>query len=266
MKYLILLVIFTVIFNSCNESLVTSKKNNLVAKLDMVQLQAKHLSNFNLTEKRVIWNRGRKFEFNDKNNQTSVSIQVGLYSSSQDAESIVLDYLNYLSIGMKEGQIDGKTIGDKLWYWPNSNPSEVTDIVFLRYNSLFILYSNNSEKLTELAEAIDNDIVSKADYINIANSILLPKIDSISVTNTILVEGETSQISVYASDPNNESLEYQCLTLNKSDLPNIFTFSASKDNVSAYDSISFRSGFEPLSSLAYNDKVKNIKNILNSIN
>ena len=66
------------------------------------------------------------------------------------------------------------------------------------------------------------------------NSISLPQIHTITATKTELKEGESCKITVNASDPYNEPLEYDSrfrLVHVSGDTENVFLFQASRDYV-----------------------------------
>ena len=234
---LILLLTFSVlqIYSiKAQEVIAVNKENRYVTRFDADEMVKKHLTDFNLLGKRAIWNRGRMFEYQN-NNAQKVSILVGLHPSANDAEVIALDYLNYISMAMKKGPIEGESIGDKLWWWsPSSDPNNVTNIVFIRKNALFIISSHSYKKIKALAKAIDEDIINRESYTSIEKSISPPMINSISMEKSSLQEGDLSKITVKATDMKNESLEYQFLpglTKNENDQNNVFTFIASRDYV-----------------------------------
>lgn len=226
---------FLIIAFNPQEVLAASTDDSFVTRFNADEMAKKHLTDFNLVRKRAIWNRGKRFVYQSDNAQVKLSIQVGLQPSAKDAEEIALNYLSYLSIVMVEGPIPGETIGNKLWWKaPNSDPNNVTSIVFIRENALFIIFSHSYKKIKELAKSIDDDIIKGESYISIENSISLPVINTISVEKNSLRKGDSSKITVNAIDPNNESLEYQFLPgliKGESDPENMFTFIASRDHV-----------------------------------
>lgn len=107
--------------------------------------------------------------------------------------------------------------------------------MFLKENALFILSSHSYKNLSDLARAIDEDITKREPYIRIEETLSAPKINSVSLTKSRVMEGDSTKITIHATDPNNESLEYQAqpgLIRFQSDPENVFTFVASRDQVS----------------------------------
>lgn len=239
-KYFVIISsIAVLIFQICcvdERGLLTASNNDsVITRFDAEEMAKKNLVDFTLVRERAQWNRGREFVYQKLNDQVNVFITIGLHQSSNDAKDIALDYLNEISMGMREGPLAGVAIGDKLWWLsPNSDSNNVTDILFTRKNALFIMSSHSYIKLKELAKAIDEDIVKGESYLTIENSILLPKINSISVEKSNLQVGESIKITVNATDSRNELLEYQSqpgLIKIESDPENVFTLTAIRDLV-----------------------------------
>jgi len=239
-KYFIIAVLlvlssFHIFSLKAQEISADNKVDKYVTKFDADGMAKKYLADFNLVEKRVMWNQGRRFVYLKENDQIKISIQVGLHPSAKDAEDIALDYLKFISMSMKKGQINGESIGDILWWWsPNSDQTNVTHILFIRKNALFMIYSYSYKEIKALAKAIDDDIINEEPYLSVEKSISAPKINSISMGKSNFRHGETSKITVHAMDPKNESLEYQFLpgiTQDSNDLKNVFTFIATRDHL-----------------------------------
>ena len=167
---LILLIVLLCLFFTCDKIFNTKKQETIITNIDMEEMAHRHLSGFSLLRKGSNGDIGTEYVFTSESDSVNVFIIVGLHESGKDAENVVLDYLNGISIGMKNGPIPGESIGDKLWWWsPNSDPNDVTNIVFIRENALFIMSCWNNEKIKTLAKAIDDDIIGKASYITFDN-------------------------------------------------------------------------------------------------
>jgi hypothetical protein len=239
-KFFVLFLLF-ISFNTIQNAFLKAQENfaihedkNFITGLNVDLMAKRHLANCYLVRKRAKWNYGREFVFKSNNEKVNVFITIGLHQSAEDAENTADNYLNSISLVMKEGPHHGVYIGDKFWWWaPDGDSNNVTNIVFIRKNALFIMSSHNYRELNTLAKKIDDDIIIKANYIELENTILLPIIDSITASKKVLKEGEISKISVHASDPNNEALEYDAIGLShsESDPENVFTLVASSDYV-----------------------------------
>lgn len=232
----IAVLIFQICCGEVRGLLTASNNDSVITRFDAEEMAKKNLVDFTLVRKRAHWNRGREFVFQRSDDQANVFIIIGIHQSPNDANAIALDYLNEISIRMEEGPLAGAAIGDKLWWWsPNSNSTNVTNILFLKKNALFILSSHRYKKLIDLARAIDEDISKKEPYIIIEESLSVPKVISVSLAKSSLKDGDSTKITIHATDPNNESLEYQTqpgLIKFQSDPENVFTFVASRDQVS----------------------------------
>ena len=226
------------VFFSCENFLGSNSKHDAqyITKFDMDEMAKKNLADFALIRSRAQWNRGREFVFQRSSDQANVFIIIGIHQSPGDANDIALDYLNEISIRMKEGPLAGAAIGDKLWWWsPNSDSTNVTNILFLKENVLFILSSHSYKNLIDLARAIAEDITKKESYLTIEESLSVPKVNSVSLTKSSVKDGDSTKITIHATDTNNELLEYQAqpgLIRFQSDPENVFTFVASRDQVS----------------------------------
>jgi len=234
---LIAVLIFQICCGNVQGILTASNNNNnnFITKFDAEAMAKKNLNDFVLVRKRAKWNLGREFVFQKSDDPINVFLTIGLHQSPGEAEAVALDYLNEISIRMTEGPLVGLTIGDKLWWWsPNSDSNKVTNILFIRENALFILSSHSFTKLKDLAKTIDDDITERATYITIKESISVPKVISIASAKSSLKEGESTKITIHATDPNNEPLEYQTqpgLAKLETDPENVFTYVASRDHV-----------------------------------
>lgn len=214
----------------------SAQKDSLITKFDAEQMAKMNLPDFILIRSRAQWNRGREFVFQRSKDQANVSVIIGMHQSSSNATSVALDYLNEISMHMNDSPLAGAAIGDKLWWWsPNADTTNVTNILFLKENALFILSSHKYENLIDLARAIDEDIAKKEIYIKRENTLSVPRIDKVTLTKGRVTEGDTIKITIHAADPNNESLEYNArpgLIKFQSDAENMFTLIASREMVS----------------------------------
>ena len=214
-----------------------SKQDNIetiITKVNIEEMAHMHLQYFNIFREGPKYIYGKEYVFIREGDSANVFINIGLHQSEEYTENTADNYLNSISLVMKEGPHHGVYIGDKFWWWaPDGDSNNVTNIVFIRKNALFIMSSHNYRELNTLAKKIDDDIIIKANYIELENTILLPIIDSITASKKVLKEGEISKISVHASDPNNEALEYDAIGLShsESDPENVFTLVASSDYV-----------------------------------
>ena len=214
-----------------------NKQDNIetiITKVDMEEMAHRHLPYFNLLRERSKYVYGREYVFVRESDSANIFITIGLHQSEKDAENIANNYFSEISMVMKEGPHQGVTIGDKYWWLaPFQDSSILTDIVFIRKNALFIMSSHSYEELKELAKKIDDDIIIDANYVELENKILLPVIDSITASKTELKEGDTTKITIHASDPNNESLEYDAIGIGhyEPDPENVFTLISSPSNV-----------------------------------
>jgi hypothetical protein len=172
-KKLFILVLCTAIswsFFFCESLLDFNKIEPLITKIDMEEMAHRHLSGFSLARKSSRGILGTEYVFKRESDSVNIFITIGLYQSAEDAENVASDYFNDISMRMEKGPIPGESIGDKLWWWaPRSDPKNVTNIVFIRYNVLFLMSSHKYKELKVLAKAIDNDILGNASYIKVEN-------------------------------------------------------------------------------------------------
>lgn len=207
-----------------------------IVTFDAVQMGQQNLPDFNLVRGRAQWNRGREFVFQRTSDQATIHLTIGLHPSPTDANKVASDYLNEISMRMMEGGLGNTQIGDKFWWWsPTSDSDNVTNILFLKENALFILSSHSYKNLVGLARKIDEDINVKAAYLKVAESISVPNIVSVGLAKSSLREGDSTKVTIVATDPNDEPLEYQTqpgLVKLPIDPDNVFTFVATRDQVS----------------------------------
>ncbi len=230
-KILLIMLSFSLILP--NSSI--SSGNNFITKFNVDEMARKYLSDFSFIRKRAVFNYGREFVYQRNDDQANLFINVGLYRSPEDAEYAAITYLNEISMVMNEGKISGLSIGDKFWWWsPNFDTNNISHILFIRKNGLFIIHSQNYEGVKDFAKIIDSDIQKSASYITLNNNISLPIINSISIEKSNIQVGESTKITIHAIDPNNEVLEYLFLPgliKDQNDPDNVYTFIASPDYV-----------------------------------
>lgn len=216
---------------SCDDG--SSLDTRLVSEINMEEMAQLNLPDFNLVREGPKHYLGKEYVFVRESDATNVFITIGLHQSEIEAENIATDYLNDISMSMKDGPHQGVSIGDKYWWETGSDSDILTNIVFIGKNALFIMSSHSYGELKTLAVKIDNDIFNNADYVELENTIFLPVIDSITASKTVLKYGESSKLTVYASDPNNELLEYDVIGLSnyERDPENVFTEVATHDYV-----------------------------------
>lgn len=172
-KKIFILVLCTAIscsFFFCESLLDFNKIEPLITKIDMEEMAHRHLSGFSLARKRSMGILGTEYVFKRESDSVYIFITMGLHQSAEDAENVVSDYFNDISMCMKKGPIPGESIGDKLWWWaPLPDSKNITNIVFIRYNVLFLMNSHTYKEVKVLAKAIDNDILGNASYIKVEN-------------------------------------------------------------------------------------------------
>lgn len=226
-------IVFIFSHIACDKSVNPIIKDEIyVTKFNIEGMRKKHLSNFELVSKQAR-REGREFVFDNLNDTTNLFIRVGIHSSKAKAQYIAEDVHSWFMIIPQEDSMKVLGIGDRCWWMPAPLSPDTVTYLFIRHNSYIIVNSHTYPDLLELTRAIDMDIVNNADYVDLENSISLPKIHLITATKTELKEGETCKITVNASDPHNEPLDYIVifgLGL-AGDLKNVFLFQAFRDNV-----------------------------------
>ena len=186
----------------------STSDSNYVIKFNVEAMVSMYLPNFYLLRKRPMWNRGREFVFKRASDNALIFIILGLHPSIEDTEEHVLNFLNSISMHMYEGPVNGELIGDNLWWAAEgSDPNKVTDILFSRKNAFISLYSDEID-LIALAKTIDNAILNGSSYVTISNSISAPVINSVTALKIELSEDESTKLTVNATDPDGEQLEY----------------------------------------------------------
>lgn len=212
-----------------------SDNRNYITRFDADLMAKEHFTDYKFVRKRGKWNYGREFVYKINNNEANVFISVGLHPSAEIAEKIATSYLNSSSIRMKEGAHKGISLGDKFWWYAGSDSNNLTNIVFIRKNSLILMSCSLSySDLKSLAKKIDGDLIIGASYVTIAESINTPEIKSIIMEKHTVEINENLKIVIDAADPNHESLEYQFspgLLQFSSDAENVYTYRASRNYI-----------------------------------
>ncbi|MDZ7263000.1 MAG: hypothetical protein ONB16_00355 [candidate division KSB1 bacterium] len=232
--YILIICIF--LYFSCerNSNPISYNDNVFITKIDIEGMMKKHLPDFRIVRKRARWKEGREFVFvNDKHN---IFIRAGIHSSKAKVQEIAEEYNNSCWIRPIEDTNKIWGIGDKCWWMPDIDSPDTVQYQFIRNNIFIIVNSHNYPDILSLTKSIDQDILNDADYIKLGYSLSLPVIKSITASKKELKEGETTKITIQASDPYNEPLEYVFnfgLYHVESDPKNVFTFEASRDYVPA---------------------------------
>ena len=227
-------IIFWSLF-SCNKEKDSINLESVITRFDIEEMANIHLPDFYLHDKRFRDLLGNKYYFVRESDNVDVSITIGLYKSAEIAENNAINFFKYVSMAYIEGPPQGVSIGDKYWYSGfGLDFNNVTGIVFIRKNALFIMScDNNYGDLQTLAKNIDDDIINNAEYVELENTILLPVIYSITATKAVLKEGESAKITVHAADPNNEPLKYDAIGIGhyEPDPENVFTVIARRGSI-----------------------------------
>src|SRR4030042_325316 len=218
---------------SCDKEKDPDHMRPFVTRVDMDEMAAVHLPGFYLKDRDLRDYLGREYFYMRESDTTGLRITVGLFKSAVIAENVAMQYLNSVSVMFWEGTQVELSVGDKCWY-SGEDLEHTRCIAFIRKNAFFIIgnYYNYTD-VRALAEKVDDGIMKNAGYVDLENTISLPVIFSITATKTILNEGEMSKITVHASDPNNESMEYQGIGIGHydPDPENMFTVIAHPDNI-----------------------------------
>ncbi len=216
MKYIyqfVLCIIFLICISTKGyaQNINTNADNKqFIIGVNVEQMANKYLEGFELVRKNTKWLYGREYVYQLEPSQTNIFITIGIFPSDDIAERVALDYLDDISIHMPEGAYEDIKIGDRFWCWtPYNESGALTNIVFIKRNALIMMNSNTFEDLITLAKNIALDIDQQEPYITTSTTISSPVIESISI-NTITEESkDLLDITIQASDPNNEALEYQ---------------------------------------------------------
>lgn len=151
----------------CNKE--NSNETSLISKIDIEEMRKINLEDFHLIRERTDSTR-TEYVLTRNEDSVDVFIAIGLYPSADNAENSVLEDFSYMAIKMEEGASQKIIIGDKYWWWsPNSDFNNVTNLIFIRENAVFIISSHNYGDLKNLAKKIDDDILNKEPYIIFKN-------------------------------------------------------------------------------------------------
>jgi hypothetical protein len=240
-------IVISSLFYYCNkqEPLESANDKSFIVKFNVELMVRNHFTKYELVRNGPKWNYGREFVYKINDNNEVVFITVGLNPSAEDAENIVIKYLNEISMAMTDRPHMGISIGDKCWWATNFQDSSIlTNIVFIRKNALIKLISLSYGDLKALAKSIDEDITKGASYLKYENVMITPEIKSISMGKNSVKENDTLKITIKAIDPKNESLEYQFipgLIKYESDPENVFTLNACYGLIQEpYDSLTIK--------------------------
>jgi hypothetical protein len=228
--FILVIILFLVSCEEGNNPII--KDEVYITKFDFEKFRKKHLDNFNLVRKRGKW-CGREYVLNNPADSTNIFITIGIFSSENKSHSIVDAYNRLLSIIPQEDTAEVFGIGEKCWWMSATFSPDIVGILFIRYNSFFIVNSHTYSFIQDLARNIDRDIIDNAEYIELRNKTSVPIINSIKTSKQIVSEGDTVKISIQAYDPDNEALEYITTGLIHfdSDPENIFYLVSSRDYV-----------------------------------
>lgn len=238
MKIKILPLLFlSMIVLSCDKTSdpVSSEREIFITKFDVEGFHKTYLPNFTLVRKRGRWREGREFLYEETGNEdNNFLIRVGIHSSKTKAQEIAEEFNSWCMIFPQEDTTGTLGIGERSWWMPDVVSPDTIGYIFIRSNLFILTDSHTYQDLLDLTRAIDADIINDAEYIEKSESLELPQILSVTTTKSILHEGESAQITVTASDPNNEPLEYVFdAGLFRGDNPeNVFTMIASRNYVS----------------------------------
>jgi len=200
--------------------------------IDISDLVEQHLQEFKLEPLRFMYPRQKVFIANRSIDSTVIYIMAGVYPSVEEAEEVVLKHINNLTASYQEGPVMGESIGDNAW-WFGSQEFPVESIVFVRKNVFFsisIMESKGQIDILSIAKAVDMDIMNGTDYIPRTNSLNPPRIESLGLSKTSVNEGETSVLTIQATDPAGKKLFYSVNRgFQSREKENVFTIEAIRD-------------------------------------
>ncbi len=208
-------------FSCAKES--PENENSVITNVGIEEMGHLYISEFELRRSWPKFNEGREYNFIKENTSESLYIRVGLFKSREDAEEIANEICREISVYLNEGPHQGTYVGDNFWWFDTADTNSLTNLIFTRKNALFIMGAHGGYKeLKTLAKKIDDDILRDAEYVDLGNKIMIPVIDSIKATKPVMNYGETTLITVYASDPANQELQYNSIGLSNSKYQNVF--------------------------------------------
>jgi hypothetical protein len=200
--------------------LLSNTDVQLVNSLDIKKLGEKYLPEFHIqSTKNLRWETGVNYLFTRSNSSAvPIGINIGLYPSVREAEQAVLQGLNTYSVGMKEGPVQGESLGDNSWYAATKSAlgeEFIINLTFIRYNAVISLVtiSEGGINILSLAKSIDRDILSGGQYMMLEKNILPPVINFVDIFPKEIHEGDRIVMSVYASDSGGSSIKYNGMNL-----------------------------------------------------
>lgn len=219
---------------SCHTEKSEDEMETVITKVDMEAMARELLPGYELNRANILYIFGREFVFTK--DKDVVFVTIGLHETANKADSIAQIYINDFNGKMQEGEYLGLSIGDKLWWSPTNGSQMLTNILFRRRNALVIFsYHNNQTDLEQLAKKMDDDFLKAAGYVDLGTTMVLPVIDSITISKPVLKEGETTKITIHVFNLNNEPLEYSAVgvTHYNVDPENVFTERAVRGYIEA---------------------------------
>ena len=232
MKKIIILLFLLSFTSSCtkDKNPISNNDDIFITKFSMEGMRNEHLPDFNFVRKRARMREGREFVLKNENTDNIIYIRVGIHPSKIKVQEMVEEYNNGSAAVWIEDSEKVLGIGDRCWWMSVDKPYSYH---FIRNNIFISVNSHDYQDILILTKSIDNDIINNANYVEIGNSILLPEIHSITALKTELQEGENTKVTIHASDPYNESLEYVVVGLThvEIDPENVFTLTATRSHV-----------------------------------
>lgn len=154
---------------SCNKE-NNENKDLQISHIDMVEMANRYLKEFNIQQKSSNDSLVTEYIFTRNTDSANIFITIRIHNTSIEAESFVNNYIDDVSLHMEEGLYQEIIIGDKYWWWaPNSDFNNLTNLVFIRKNAVFVMSSHSYEDIKTLAKKIDDDIVNRESYITFSD-------------------------------------------------------------------------------------------------
>ncbi|MBN1416880.1 MAG: hypothetical protein JW973_17415 [Bacteroidales bacterium] len=204
---------------------------DFVTGVDIEAFASEYLSGYDLQQIETRDFLGMEYFYMHDSEGPAIRIIAGVYKSGDYADSMACFFRNMVSIVFVEGTYHASAMGDKCWY-TGLALDQALSILFIRKNALFIISGYYGyPDVTSLAQQLDEGIMQNAVFVNRDQSIRLPVIDSVTATKTLMKAGETSKITLHASDPRNEPLAYVGIGIGhyEPDPENVFTVIAHTD-------------------------------------
>jgi hypothetical protein len=180
----------------------------LLSSLNVKEMGTRYLSDFSYSRALDIRYGFRLYNFG------SIDIHVGLLPGVREAETAILDGLYDSNMYWEEWPAEWNKVGDSAWYKrtyiSKDGDSYIGGVAFIRKNAIIWLTMGPNEGVDfrEIAEVIDRDILTGADYLKVEDKIAPPVVTGVSLTKRTLREGEWTDITFQASDPSGSSLKY----------------------------------------------------------